>query len=305
MIKTGLLIAATTTVAAARPALARSNTMQSIGLTVGNLQFDALSTGPADGELVLCLHGFPEFKEAWIPILEKLGAAGYRAVAVDQRGYSPGARPTNVSDYTPDILAADVMGFAQALGASRFRVVGHDRGGSVAWVVAKNYPNALLSLTVLCTPHRDAFAYALVNDPLQQGMSGYIQTFDQPPPAGENFLLANNAANLTGSYNGFVSAADVNLYVQRLEQPGALTAALNHYRAENVNIPLGKVTVPTFFIWGANDLYLGRIAATVTADFCDGPYTFVQLPGRSHWLMDEDPAAIFALLQQQFTSTVN
>jgi pimeloyl-ACP methyl ester carboxylesterase len=121
---------------------------------------------------------------SWIPILQSLGAAGYHAVAVDQRGYSPGARPTGVSEYTAANLVADTIGFAKALGASRFHLVGHDRGGSVAWSLAKNHPEVLLSLTILSTPHRDAFTYALANDPSQSAMSSYIATFDQPSPAG-------------------------------------------------------------------------------------------------------------------------
>ncbi|APR37449.1 alpha/beta fold hydrolase [Paraburkholderia sp. SOS3] len=294
---------AATSFGAARPAAAQSSTLQSIGLTVGNLQFDALSAGPGNGELVLCLHGFPEYKESWIPILLQLGAAGYHAVAVDQRGYSPNARPTNVSDYSPANLVADVLGFAQALGASQFHLVGHDRGGSVAWVLAKNNPGVLLSLSILSTPHQDAFTYALSTDASQQAMSSYIQIFDQPAPAGENFLLANNAANLTGSYNGLVPNAAT--YVQQLQQPGALTAALNYYRADNLTVPLGNIAVPTTYIWGSADAYLGKIAASATATFCTGPYTFVQLAGRSHWLMDEDPSAIATLLLQQFKSTVN
>ena len=272
---------------------------------MGNFQFDALACGPNGGELVLCLPGFPQGKEAYIEILLQLGAAGYRAVAVDPRGYSPGARPPNVADYSPANLVADVLGFAQALGAPRFHLVGHDRGGSVAWVCARNHPEVLLSLTILSTPHQDAFTYALQNDVNQANMSAYIQIFDEKPPAGENYLLANGAANLIGAYNGFVSAADVNLYVQRLEQPGALTAALNYYRADNLNVPLGNVSVPTVYVWGTNDAYLGKLAATATGTFCSGLYTFVQLPSRSHWLLDEDPGAIVTLLKQQFTSIVN
>jgi alpha-beta hydrolase superfamily lysophospholipase len=147
-IKAGLLTGAA--IAVSKPALAQNNSLQAIGLAVGGLQFDALSAGPASGELVLCLHGFPQYKESWIPVLQALGACGYHAVAVDQRGYSPGARPPNVSDYSEGNLVADVMGFAAALGASRFHLVGHDRGASVSWAVARNYPQALLTLT--CWP---------------------------------------------------------------------------------------------------------------------------------------------------------
>jgi pimeloyl-ACP methyl ester carboxylesterase len=136
-------------------------------------------------------------------------------------------------------------------------------------------------------------------------MYSYIEIFDQPSPAGENFLLGNNAANLLGSYNNVVSADLVNLYLQRLRQPGALTAALNYYRADNLDVPLGNITVPTLFVWGTADAYLGKIAASATATFCTGSYTFVQLLNRSHWLMDEDPTAIVKLLKRQFTSTVD
>ncbi|QYD71567.1 alpha/beta hydrolase [Paraburkholderia edwinii] len=301
MVQTGLLMAATS-FAAAGPAAAQSNTLQSIGLTVGNFQFDALSAGPGSGELVICLPGFPEFKESWIPIILQLGAAGYHAVAVDQRGYSPNARPTDVSDYSPANLVSDVLGFAQALGASRFHLVGHDRGGSVAWVLARNYPSALKSLSILSTPHQDAFTYALATDASQQAMSSYIQIFTQPAPAGENFLLANGAANMIASFNGVVP--NYMTYVQKMQEPGVLTAALNYYRADNLNVTLGSISVPTTYIWGSADAYLGKVAAAATAPFCTGPYTFVQLAGRTHWLMDEDPSAIATLLLQQFRSTV-
>jgi pimeloyl-ACP methyl ester carboxylesterase len=307
MVRTGLLMGVGASGIAGTPSssVARANPLQSIGLNVGNLQFDALSAGPEDGELLLCLHGFPQFKESWINILLQLGALGYHAVAVDQRGYSPGARPASISDYAASNLVADTLGFATALGVRRFHLVGHDRGGSVAWALARNHPEVLLSLTILSTPHQDAFTYSLASDPIQQGMSSYIQIFDQPAPAGENFLLANNAANLVGSYNNLVSLSDVSLYVQRLQQPGALTAALNWYRADNLGTPLGTISVPTQYIWGSNDAYLGKLAATATATFCGGLYRFVQLAGRSHWLLDEDPATVVTLLQQQFLPNIS
>ena len=109
--------------------------MESIELAVGDLVFDARATGPADGALALLLHGFPQTSFAWRHQLEVLAAAGYRAVAPDQSGYSPRARPAEVEEYRSDRLVGDVLGMADVLGVDRFHLVGHDWGGAVAWQV--------------------------------------------------------------------------------------------------------------------------------------------------------------------------
>src|SRR4051812_38310633 len=111
---------------------------------LGRLTFDALAAGSAsaarDGKLVLLLHGFPETDEAYRPILSRLAAAGYYAVAPNQRGYSAGARPPDVSDYEVSDMAGDTLAMATALGADRFNLVGHDWGGAVAWETAAQAP---------------------------------------------------------------------------------------------------------------------------------------------------------------------
>ncbi len=107
--------------------------MESLELTVGPYTYSARADGPPDGELVLFLHGFPETSYEWRAQLAAVGAAGYRAVAPDQRGYAPGARPTDLAAYRIERLVDDVAGFADALGADRFHLVGHDWGGFVAW----------------------------------------------------------------------------------------------------------------------------------------------------------------------------
>jgi pimeloyl-ACP methyl ester carboxylesterase len=95
-------------------------------LAVGDLVFDARLSGPEDGAVVVLLHGWPEFSSWWRDSLEAFGAAGYRAVAFDQRDYSRGARPLDVADYCPDRLVDDVLGIADAVGAQSFHVVAHD-----------------------------------------------------------------------------------------------------------------------------------------------------------------------------------
>src|SRR6478672_12526902 len=132
-----------------------------IEIPVGDLVFDATLAGPTDGPLVILLHGFPETSHCWRNQIAALTAAGYRVLAPDQRGYSPRARPEEVGVYDGPHLRADVIAFADHLGAERFHLVGHDWGGAVAWQVAGRHADRLRTLTVLSTPHPGAFRAAL------------------------------------------------------------------------------------------------------------------------------------------------
>jgi len=271
--------------------------VQSLSLHANGYQFDALSEGPKDGPLVLFLHGFPQFADAWIPILDAVAAHGFHAVAVDQRGYSPRARPPEVLNYRIDKLAADALGFADSLGAKSFHLVGHDWGGAVAWAVAATQPERLLTLTVLSTPHPAALTAALKNDRDQQTRSAYFRVLTAPDGGGEKYLLADDAKALRAAYMNKVSQAAVDSNVRRFNEDGTLTAALNWYRAMPLNGSGAIVTVPTLYIWGDQDQALGRTAALATADFCKGPYRFEILSGKSHWLLEECPQEVVTLLR--------
>ncbi|MGH9165227.1 MAG: alpha/beta fold hydrolase, partial [Acidimicrobiales bacterium] len=132
--------------------------IEDVEIAFGDLVFSALAAGPHDGRLVLLLHGFPQTSAAWRPLLSALALAGHRAVAFDQRGYSPGARPPAVADYAVDHLVADVVGVADTMGAGGFDVVGHDWGAAVAWGVAAAHPGRVRTLTAVSVPHPVAFA---------------------------------------------------------------------------------------------------------------------------------------------------
>ncbi len=270
--------------------------LERLVLEANGLRFDALGCGPATGDLVLFLHGFPEFADSWADILVAVGAAGFRAVAVDQRGYSPGARPLAIEDYATDRLVADALAFADTLGAQRFHLVGHDWGGALAWKLAVEHRVRLRSLTVLATPHIDALYRAIRNDPEQRSKSRYIAVFRLPFRIAERLLLAQGARRLRAAYRRKLPEAQMERYVTRFREPGVLTAALNWYRAMNVRKRLGKVMVPTLFIWGTKDQALGRAAAQATAEHVDAPYVFVPLEGASHWLPEEVPERVIGPL---------
>jgi pimeloyl-ACP methyl ester carboxylesterase len=269
-----------------------------IVLKANGFTFDALAAGQKDRQLILMLHGFPQFADSWTSVMRPLAAAGYRVVAVDQRGYSNGARPLPVSDYTSDKLSTDVVSFADALSAPQFHLVGHDWGGAVAWKVAATYPKRLRSLSVLSTPHPDAFAAALRTDPKQQELSGYFTLFRAPDHAAETALLADDARLLRGAYRGKVPAAEVQANVRRFADDGTLTGGLNWYRASALgsSSEIGPITVPTLYIWGDQDQALGEVAALATAKYVSGPYRFERLTGKSHWLLEECPDEVSRLV---------
>src|SRR6266487_1289020 len=144
------------------------------------LIFEAHAAGAPPGPLVLCLHGFPQTHHTWRQQLPALATAGYYAVAPDQRGYSPYARPPEIAAYATQHLVADVLGLADQLGAHTFHLVGHDWGGQISWLVAASHPARVRSLTVLSRPHPAAFAQALQHDPEQAQRSRHHRAFHDP-----------------------------------------------------------------------------------------------------------------------------
>jgi pimeloyl-ACP methyl ester carboxylesterase len=264
-------------------------------LDVNGYSFDAGACGPTDAPLVLFLHGWPSFADSWREIMPRVSAAGYRAVAVDQRGYSPRARPPEIADYAIDHLLADIEGFASQLsGNARFHLVGHDWGGIIAWPYAAHHPDRLASLTVLSTPHAKAHIEAMRNDPEQREMSTYIGVFRQPGHVAEQALLKEGARKLRAIYGGKCPQVEDN--IARLSEPGALTATLNWYRALDNKLLGRPVATPTLYIWGSEDLALGRTGAKATGQFVTGPYQFEILEGYSHWLPEEAPEIVANLL---------
>nr|WP_325265914.1 alpha/beta hydrolase [uncultured Rhizobium sp.] len=165
-------------------------------LAARGMVFSGLACGPKEGETVLLLHGFPQFADSWAEVAVALAKAGYRAIAIDQRGYSAGARPETVRDYAVDDLVADVLAIAIALGLERFHLAGHDWGGIVAWSLAARYPDRLQSLSIVSTPHVDALLEARRTDRDQKRRSRYITVFRLPFHVAEWLLLRRGASAL-------------------------------------------------------------------------------------------------------------
>ncbi len=249
------------------------------------LTFDVRDGGPADGEPVVLLHGFPQDSTAWSGVESLLHAVGLRTLAPDQRGYSPGARPTRRSDYRGVELVDDVLALLDQAGLTSAHIVGHDWGGAIAWLLAGLHPERVRSLTVLSTPHRRALLPAMRSS--TQGLKSWFILFFQLPWVPE-FALGRTLVPMlqkSGLPNEFVAHN-----VQRMREPGALTGALNWYRALPLELrsPQPRSTVPTTYVWGRRDAFLGRRAAELTADYVTADYRFVELDA-AHWLPETHP----------------
>jgi pimeloyl-ACP methyl ester carboxylesterase len=279
-----------------------------IEIEAGGFTFTGRACGPPEGRRVLCLHGFPQTSWAWRDQLWALGHAGFRAVAPDQRGYCRGARPPGTSDYATEHLIGDVIALADSMEMERLDLVGHDWGGLLAWIVAERLPDRVRSLSVVSTPHPLALRHALSGVDPDQAARTRTTVSLQEPDVPERLLLGPGADGSglrrmlreTGLYD-----ADAEMYVAALSEPGALTAALNWYRAMDPGALAGlePIRVPTMYVWPTGDTAIGRLAAEGTREHVHGPYRFEVLEGVSHWVPETAPEQLSDLLVRHLTST--
>lgn len=267
---------------------------------LGDLVFDAVVAGPDDGEPVLLLHGWPQTTLSWSKVIPALAASGLRVAAVDQRGYSPGARPSEIASYAAPHLVEDVSGILDALGFGTAHVVGHDWGAIVGWHLAARRPGLVRSLTALSVPHPRALVEAQRSDDVQKQKTEYMTFFRSAPDTAAKVLLRDGATALRAVYQPGVDAADIEEYVEHFSDGDAMAASIKWYAAmdaEAARTP--DVDVATTFVWGTEDVAIGEIAALGCAARCHGEYDFRRLEGRGHWLPDEDPESVVAAILER------
>lgn len=265
--------------------------------TRDGLTFDVTDVGPEEGRVVIVLHGFPEDRHCWDAVGAALTGAGYRLLAPDQRGYSPGARPKGRRSYAMSELDADVLALADAAGADRFDVVGHDWGGAVAWDLAGRNPDRVRTVTVLSTPHPRAFQASMLRS--SQLFHSWYMAFFQIPRIPEAGFRARGGRQMEASLRrSGLDPSSASRYAARFAEPGAMTGPVNWYRAVafGARSPTPLVQVPSLYIWSDNDRFLTRKAAELTARYVTGPYRFEVLAGDSHWLPTGAPEKVSGLL---------
>lgn len=261
------------------------------------------------GPLVLLLHGFPEFWYSWRRQIPALAAAGFRAVAPDLRGYNLSEKPRSIAAYSIPRLADDVAGLVRALGESSAFVAGHDWGGALAWYLPLLHPGLLRKLAILNAPHPAAFRRELKASKEQRKKSRYILFFQLPwlperQIRGNDFAMLAKMLRRDPVRRGAFSDDEIARYKEALARPGALSAALNWYRAAFRHPPrLPKerrtIDIPTLVIWGGKDRYLGT-GLTAGLERWVADLRIERLPEASHWVQADESERVSELLIRFF-----
>lgn len=272
------------------------------------------SGGPADGEPILFLHGFPESHRTWRGVAPEL-ARDFRVIAPDQRGFGASDKPQEIEAYKTDRILEDLIALADALGLERFTLVGHDWGGAVAWLAALRHPDRLSRLVIVNAPHPLVFQKSLFDDSAQRAASQYISAFRNPIM--EKGIEAMGLETFFSKT--FASHADVSLlsederqaYLDDWAQPGALTAMLNWYRASEIVVPkVGEearapawtlapfptIRVPTLVLWAMRDTALLPVQLGGLHDLVED-LRIVTIPDAGHFVPWEQPGTVAAAIR--------
>jgi len=268
--------------------------------SINGVNLHVVEAGDAGKPLLILLHGFPEFWWAWRHQITPLAEAGYHVVVPDMRGYNTSDAPQDVSAYTIDILAVDVVALADAFGAERFHLVAHDWGAVISWWVAATYPDRLNRVVLMDGPHPDVWGKQALKHPTQALRSTYVAFF-QLPWVPEAMLGAFDGAGLKAMIQGSAKAGSfepgaLEHYARAWAHPGSVTAMLNYYRAlrerPKTEEP-ARLKPPTLILWAGDDVFLEKNVAEAGLALCDdGKLEIVE--GASHWLHIEQPERINA-----------
>ncbi len=279
-------------------------------VTVNGIQLHYMEEG--EGDLVILLHGFPEFWYGWRKQMPVLGKK-YRVVAPDMRGYNLSDKPVGVQNYKIDLLASDIAALIQALGQKKAIVVGHDWGAAVAWAVASLHPNVVSKLAILNVPHPSEMKKALMHFNLAQWKKSYYIFLFQFPWLPERFLGKDLKGFFTKAFTSFapegkvsaVTPEEIDKYVDAFSQPGALTGAVNYYRATFRQIKDtslgsgGKLKMPVLMLWGEQDMALGKELTYNTKDYCDD-LEIIYDPTSGHFIQHDNPTLVNEKLLEFF-----
>ena len=276
--------------------------------------------------LALCLHGFPEHAYSWRHQMPLLARLGYRVWAPNLRGYGGTDSPREVSAYKTSTLVEDVVALIHAAGAKETLLLGHDWGGALAWSLAltqqaksapagepgMEQPRLIDKLVVMNLPHPACFARELRRPP--QLFQSWYMFFFQLPWLPEFMLRRDHARATSGIIRGSsrnparFTDADLEVYRANAARPGGLTAMINWYRAlfrgggisrfRGGNIPV--IEIPTLFLWGDADTALSFRTTEGTEKYVSH-LTFRVFPGVSHWIQQEAPEAVNAMLEAWLT----
>jgi pimeloyl-ACP methyl ester carboxylesterase len=273
--------------------------------TSGGVQLHCVTAGPADGPLVVLIHGFPARWSTWREPMAALAGAGLCAVAPDMRGYGESGKPVGVGHYSAGLLVDDVVSIVRAFGREQAFVAGHDFGGGVAWATAMRHPEIVDRLATLNAVHPVGFKRQMRH--WSQLRKSWYVLFFQLPWLPEMILSRQNLGLLRRSLadDGLSSDSVVDL-LEGVRHPGALRAAINWYRAGFRDVVMqrlapSRVDIPTLVVWGDRERYFDPELADPPPDWVTNARV-VHIPGGSHWVHHDAPEKVSALLIDHFRS---
>ena len=270
----------------------------SVTLAVNDLEFPVTVYG--EGPDVVFLHGFPDSREVWRYQVQAVADAGYRVIVPDQRGFGGASRPEGVEHYKIQALAADIIGIMDRLEVDKASLVGHDFGAGLAWFLTAHIPERFNRLVVMSVGSSGNPGWDTVE---QREASWYFDFFNKTGIA-ETALTANDwdfFRRLTRN------SGDQDHFTRDLSRPGALTAALNWYRANTrgwgglhsgLNYPL--IDMPVMGIWSSADPFLMEAQMQNSSINVAGPWRYERVEDAGHWFMLEKPAVVNGLLLDFF-----
>lgn len=265
------------------------------GFEHDDLRFEVDDHGPIDGETVVLLHGFPQTSRSWETVRSLLNAGGYRTLTFDQRGYAPGARPRGRFAYRMSALVGDVVALVNEAGGHPVHLVGHDWGAAVSWTMAAQLPALVRTLTAVSVPHPHAFLRSMLSS--NQALRSWYMAFFQIPGFSELvFRHFPSRARVILRETG-MTREQLQRVQKDIVEGGALTGGINWYRAMPFAMPwtIGKVPVPTTYVWSEGDIALSRRCAELCERYVTGPYTFEALGG-THWIPEEQPERLTEII---------
>lgn len=274
-------------------------------IKTNGVNLHVVQAGPKDGELVILLHGFPDFWYGWHKQIDFLAEQGYCVWAPDQRGYNISEKPNGIAAYNLNELAADVIGLIDAAGRESAILVGHDLGAGVGWWMACKYPERLSKMVILNVPHHNVFQHELSSNPSQMLKSWYFLFFQLPiiPETLIGLLSAAFARGMQASARpGAFTDTDMVEYQKAWGQPGARTSMINWYRAVVQKIPKfpdPRIKIPTLILWGKKDPYLVSEMAQDSLKYCDDG-KLIYFDEATHWIQHDEPDRVNQLMLEFF-----
>jgi len=236
------------------------------------------------GTPVALLHGFPDTSDLWRHQIPALVAAGYRVIAPDLRGFGGSSKPSGVDHYRMLRVVGDISALFRQLDVERAHVVGHDWGAAIAWTFAALMSAKVDHLVAVSVGHPQVFTAPTIE---QRRLSWYMLLYQFEGTAEE--LLTRHNWRLFRE--GHADSPDLDRYVANLSQPGALSSALNWYRANRspaveLETPprLPLITAPTMGVWGAGDQALLERGMLESRAFVRGPWRYERVDDAAHWV---------------------